>query len=58
MLDNQKNAELDQMVASLREVVSRLAWGLYQGLKEQGFTDAQAIHMCSEFVVNWRRCNG
>lgn len=50
MLDPQKAAELDQQVKFITDAFPPLWWGLFVGLKEQGFTETQALYLLAEYI--------
>ena len=49
-LDAQQNAEMDQNITTVAEMYPRLWWALFDKLKEQGFTEGQAIELVKEYI--------
>lgn len=52
MLDPAKRAEVEQGLAMLVEALPPIWWGLFNGCKEQGFTEAQAMQCLTVFIAN------
>jgi hypothetical protein len=50
MLDDKKQADLDQALAALKESYPTMLWVLYQGCIREGFTIPQAMEIVVAFV--------
>ena len=58
MLDDKTRAAIEQAVASMGETIPLMAWSLYTGFVEQGFTEDQSFTLTRDFVVaQWTSMN-
>ena len=58
MLDDQIRAAIEQAAASIGETIPLMAWSLYTGLVNQGFTEDQSFTLTRDFVIaQWTSMN-
>jgi hypothetical protein len=50
MLDPRKAQEMEQARTQIVETLPPLWWGLYKGMRGEGFTDDQAMGVLLEYV--------
>lgn len=50
MLNPEEIAKNDQQLAALVEMLPTVIWRLFEGFKQQGFTEHQALHLVSSYL--------